>query len=57
VIETARRLTKLGVDVLKVEFPLDVHEVENEVEWKQACCELTEISRVAVGVAFSRGRF
>ncbi|MCJ7532891.1 MAG: tagatose 1,6-diphosphate aldolase [Anaerolineales bacterium] len=46
VVETARRLTSLGVDVLKAEFPLDVHEVENEVEWKQACCELTETLRV-----------
>lgn len=46
VLETARRITSLGVDVLKAEFPLDVHDVDNELEWKLACCDLTDTSAV-----------
>jgi tagatose-1,6-bisphosphate aldolase len=42
VIETARRLVPLGVDVLKAEFPVDVNvEPDNDV-WRDACEELTD---------------
>lgn len=44
VIETARRLTPLGVDVLKAEFPLDFSTDTNEAAWSQACAELTRAS-------------
>lgn len=46
VIETARRLTPLGVDVLKAEFPLDTSEVRLEQEWRIACAELSQASVV-----------
>jgi tagatose 1,6-diphosphate aldolase len=58
VVETARRLTAIpGVDVLKAEFPLDVHQngsahrngfaaVPDETEWLAACRDLTDASRV-----------
>jgi tagatose 1,6-diphosphate aldolase len=46
VIETAARLTPLGGDVLKAEFPLDVAAQPNEQEWAQACAELSAASRV-----------
>ncbi len=46
VIETARRLTPLGVDVLKAEFPLDVSAVTDEDEWYAACVELSQASAV-----------
>ncbi len=47
IIETARKLTALpGVDILKVEFPLDIAAVPEEAEWHKACRELTEASRV-----------
>lgn len=46
VIETARRLVPLGVDVLKSEFPLDVAEQPDEQVWADACHELTEASAV-----------
>jgi tagatose 1,6-diphosphate aldolase len=46
VIETARRLTPLGVDVLKAEFPLDSSEVRDEQEWRIACTELSQASVV-----------
>lgn len=46
VIETARRLTALGVDVLKAEFPVAVKEVDDEAVWGEACAELTEASSV-----------
>lgn len=44
VIETARRLVPLGVDVLKAEFPVDVSAESNESIWREACEELTQTS-------------
>lgn len=45
VTETARRLTPLGVDVLKAEFPLDLTETDQNV-WKESCAEVTAASVV-----------
>ena len=39
VVETARRLTALGADVLKAEFPYDAG-VTDEGRWHEACAEL-----------------
>jgi len=39
VVETARRLTRLGPDVLKAEFPYDPS-VSDETRWAEACAEL-----------------
>ncbi len=44
VIETARRLVPLGVDILKAEFPVDVSVEPNESVWRDACEELTNAS-------------
>lgn len=44
VIESARRLTQLGVDILKAEFPVDVEHVEDEEVWAEACAELSAAS-------------
>jgi tagatose 1,6-diphosphate aldolase len=44
VIETARRLTPLGADVLKAEFPLDPAAQPDEGDWARACAELSEAS-------------
>ena len=46
VIETARRLSVRGIDVLKAEFPLDPREEPRRGEWEDACRELTEASAV-----------
>jgi tagatose-1,6-bisphosphate aldolase len=46
VVETARRLTLLGVDILKAEFPLNVKDENDEKVWFEACDELTQASRV-----------
>ena len=46
VIETARRLVPLGVDVLKAEFPVDVSAEPDENIWLDACRELTDASEV-----------
>lgn len=46
VIETARRLTPLGCDVLKAEFPLDFSAETDEQVWAEACAELSEASAV-----------
>ena len=45
VVETAKRLTTLGVDVLKAEFPLDLKETD-EAKWKEACQEISSASVV-----------
>jgi tagatose 1,6-diphosphate aldolase len=45
VIETARRLTAIGGDVLKVEFPYDAT-VTDQARWADACRELDDVSPV-----------
>ena len=45
VVATARRLTGIGGDVLKAEFPFDAP-VADESRWGDACAELDEASRV-----------
>lgn len=45
VVETARRLTTLGVDVLKAEFPYDPG-VTDRSRWAEACQELDAASTV-----------
>lgn len=57
VIETARRFTGRGIDVLKAEFPLDVAEQPDEGLWEAACRELDEASLtpwvlLSAGVSF-----
>lgn len=57
VIETARRFTGRGIDVLKAEFPLDVTEEPDENTWEAACRELNEASQtpwvlLSAGVSF-----
>ncbi len=46
VVETARRLTIPGVDVLKAEFPLDIRCETDTRHWVEACTELSQASRV-----------
>jgi len=46
VIETAKRLTKLGPDILKAEFPIDIRNTDDEQVWKEACTELSEASAI-----------
>jgi tagatose-1,6-bisphosphate aldolase len=46
VIETARRLSPRGIDVLKAEFPLDGRAEPRRGEWEAACRDLTEASVV-----------
>jgi tagatose 1,6-diphosphate aldolase len=46
VIETARSLTPLGGDVLKVEFPVDYQVDMDERAWAEACADLTAASCV-----------
>jgi tagatose 1,6-diphosphate aldolase len=46
VIDTAKRLVPLGVDVLKAEFPLDVSQTGDEAEWADACAELSDACAV-----------
>jgi tagatose-1,6-bisphosphate aldolase len=45
VVETAKRLTPLGVDILKAEFPLALTEMDETV-WMSACREISSASLV-----------
>lgn len=63
VVETARRLTPLGIDVLKAEFPVDfpleASEGPDEAAWLAACQELSQASVVpwvllSAGVTFAQ---
>lgn len=43
VVETAKRLTPLGADILKAEFPLDIAD-KNESGWMDACAAISSAS-------------
>jgi len=43
VVETAKRLTPLNIDILKAEFPLDANDME-ESKWMEACKEVSSAS-------------
>jgi len=45
VIESAKRLVPLGVDILKAEFPLDLKDMD-ESKWMGACAEISSASVV-----------
>lgn len=57
VVETARRLSKTGADVLKMEFPYDHRYESSESAWREGCEELSAASAVpwvllSAGVSF-----
>jgi tagatose-1,6-bisphosphate aldolase len=45
VVESAKRLTPLGADVLKAEFPLDTAE-PNQTLWREACEEISSVVNI-----------
>jgi tagatose 1,6-diphosphate aldolase len=45
VVETAKKLTSLPVDILKAEFPLDLSDTD-ESKWMKACIEISAVSLV-----------
>ncbi len=45
VVETARRLSVLGADVMKMEFPLDICACDDKKVWQDACQELSDASK------------
>lgn len=46
VVETTRRLSAIGPDIMKVEFPIDVRHQAEQAVWAEACAELNEASQV-----------
>lgn len=46
VVETARRLSKTGADVLKLEFPLDIKYNDDQAAWRKECEAISEASSV-----------
>jgi tagatose 1,6-diphosphate aldolase len=45
VVESAKRLTPLGADILKAEFPLDTTET-NQTLWREACEEISSVTDI-----------
>lgn len=57
VVETARVLSELDIDMLKLEFPVDSKVDTDRNNWRQACEEVSDVSRVpwlllSAGVGF-----
>jgi tagatose-1,6-bisphosphate aldolase len=46
IVETARRLSKTGADVLKMEFPLDLKYNKDHAEWRRQCERLSSVATV-----------
>lgn len=46
VVETARRLSQTGADVLKMEFPLDLQFNQDHAEWRKQCERISAVSSV-----------
>ena len=46
IVETARRLSHTGADVLKMEFPLDLKYNQDHQTWHKACRRLSDASNV-----------
>ncbi len=46
IVETVRRLSALGPDILKIQFPVDVTREPDINIWKDACAELDEAAAV-----------
>jgi tagatose 1,6-diphosphate aldolase len=46
VIEAARKLTELPIDILKSEFPADINFEKNETKLRNYCLDLTQASRL-----------
>jgi tagatose-1,6-bisphosphate aldolase len=42
VVQAARTFSRMGIDVLKAEFPLQIDDELDEAVWAEACTELTE---------------
>ena len=45
-MESARRLSALGPDVLKIQFPIEVNYEADQAVWREACAELNDASAV-----------
>ncbi len=59
VVETGRRLTPMGVDILKAEFPINIDDQPDEAVWAEACAELSQASQapwvlLSAGVNFDQ---
>ena len=44
IVETASRLSALGPDILKLQFPLDATHHPDQAMWRDACAELNEVA-------------
>ncbi len=53
VIESAKRFSALGIDILKAEFPLDIKDDTDEKVWEEACAELSAASGEAPWILLS----
>lgn len=44
VIETAKQVSRWGIDILKIEFPVDSNAEPDEAVWREACAALSAVS-------------
>lgn len=51
----AERLVPLGIDVLKAEFPVGIKQTDDEIEWADACAELSDTCKDTPWVLLSAG--
>lgn len=57
VVETVRRLGRLGPEVLKVQFPLDTSREPDRAAWREACAELDDVAPVPWALLSGGGTF
>lgn len=57
VLESARRLSRLGIDLLKSEFPDDPHHEHDEARMREHCRQLTAVSPVPWVILSAAERF
>lgn len=57
IVEMARRLSRLGPDVLKIEYPVDVKYEPDTQVWAKACAAVNEVSLAPWTVLSGGGNF
>lgn len=57
IVEMTRRLSRLGADVLKIEYPVDVKYQPDPQLWANACAAVNEVSLVPWTVLSGGGHF
>jgi tagatose 1,6-diphosphate aldolase len=57
IVEMVRRLSRLGPDVMKIEFPVDVTVETDPAVWRNACAEVNQSSQLPWTILSGGGSF